>query len=90
MIAESRGHNVRLSRRAKEDLELAIVFLERAKQGVSMNLLTFRTPDIVNICDASEYGLGRFASHGKAWTYQIPKVLRKSPHQYYIIPSTDH
>ena len=80
MLAETKGHNVRMNQRAKDDLELAKKFITRAKQGVSMNLLTFRTPDIVYICDASEYGLGGFASHGRAWTYQIPIELRNRAH----------
>ena len=45
-----------------------------------MNLLTFRSPDITYICDASEYGLGGFATHGRAWTYSIPVKLRNRAH----------
>ena len=45
-----------------------------------MNLLTFSVPDIVYICDASEYGLGGFASHGRAWSYTIPTKLRNRAH----------
>ena len=80
MLAASNGHNVKINNRAREDLELAKLFLIRAKQGVNMNLLTFGTPDVVYICDASECGLDRFASHGRAWTYQIPERLRNRAH----------
>ena len=45
-----------------------------------MNLLTFRLPNITYICDASEYGLGGFASHGRAWSYSIPINLRNRAH----------
>ena len=55
-------------------------FIKRAAKGVSMNLLTFRAPSIIYICDASEYGLGGFASHGRAWSYRIPLNLRKRAH----------
>ena len=41
-----------------------------------MNLLTFRAQDIVYICDALEYGLDGFVSHGRAWTYSTPSNLR--------------
>lgn len=45
-----------------------------------MNVLTFRVLDIINICDASEYGMGGFASHGRAWSYTIPINLRNRAH----------
>ena len=45
-----------------------------------MNLLTFRVPDIVYKCDASEYGLGGFSSHGRPWSYTIPTELRNRAH----------
>ena len=80
ILANAKGHNVRLNQRARDDLRLAQCFIKRANQGMSMNLLTFRIPDIVYICDASEYGLGGFATHGRAWTYQIPKELRNRAH----------
>ena len=45
-----------------------------------MNLLTFRVPDRIYICDAAEYGLGGLANHGRTWTYQIPVELRNRAH----------
>ena len=45
-----------------------------------MNLLTFRSPNIVHIGDASEHGLGSFASHGRAWRFIIPNELRGRAH----------
>ena len=80
ILAARKNHNVRISARAKDDLRLAKTFLTKANQGISMNLLTFRQPDIVYICDAAEYGLGGFASHGRAWTYVIPPDLRSRAH----------
>ena len=80
LVAAHKGHNIRLNKRAKEDLILAKTFIDKVQQGVSMNLLTFRTPDVVYICDAAEYGLGGFASHGRAWTYVIPQNLRNRAH----------
>ena len=73
-------HNVRITRRAREDLSLARSFLSRAHDGVSMNLLTFRAPDIVHIGDASEHGMGAFASHGRAWRLEIPDYLQGRAH----------
>ena len=80
MIAEIKGHNIKLNKLTREDLALAKKFIDKAELGVSMNLLTFRSPDITYICDASEYGLGGFASHGRAWTYRIPVHLRDRAH----------
>ena len=45
-----------------------------------MNLLTFRELDIVYICNAAEYRLGGFASHGRAWAYETPLDLRNRSH----------
>ena len=78
--ADQGKHNVSLTRRAKEDLKLCLKFIHRAQQGVSMNLLTFRSPNIVHIGDASEHGLGSFASHGRAWRFIIPEKLRGRAH----------
>lgn len=67
ILANIKGHNVRLNQRVKEDLKLAQSFITRANQRISLNLLTFRKPDIVYVCDASEYGLGGLTTHGRAW-----------------------
>lgn len=80
ILAANKKHNIKLNRRAKDDLQLAKFFLKRANTGVSMNLLTFRKPDVFCICDAAEYGLGGFASNGRAWTYQISIELRNRAH----------
>ena len=69
MIAEKKKRqNIRLNQRTKDDLLLAKEFLFKMQQGVSMNLLTFREPTNLHICDASEDGLGSFADHGRTWT----------------------
>jgi hypothetical protein len=60
-------HNVRINNRVREDLKLSLQFLAVARSGISMNLVTFRTPDMTYINDASEHGLGGFATHGRAW-----------------------
>ena len=65
--ASKRQHNIRLSKLAQDDLQLCLKFIASAHDGVSMNLLTFRSPNTVHISDASEHGLGAFASHGQAW-----------------------
>ena len=69
-----------MNKRAKEDLMLTKRFIVKGNQGVSMNLLRFRKPELVYICDEAEYGLGGFASHGRAWTNVIPQKLRNRAH----------
>ena len=81
MIAEKKKRqNIRLNQRTKDDLLLAKEFLFEMQQGVSMNLLIFREPRNLHICDASEHGLGGFADHGRAWTYVIPVKVRGRAH----------
>ena len=66
ILADRRKHNVKLSKRVKEDLKLALKFLDKAKIGFSMNTIVFRKPDRFFICDASEHGLGGFSFDGRA------------------------
>ncbi len=80
ILADRKGYNVKLNTRVRNDLTLAKGFLRKVQSGVSLNLLTFRIPGIVYICDASEYGLGGFTSHGRAWSYTIPPKLRNRAH----------
>jgi hypothetical protein len=80
MKAERTGHNAKLTVRARGDITLARKFLKLAHSGVSMNLITFRRPDIIYIGDASEHGLGGFADHGRAWRWHIPEDLRGRAH----------
>ena len=77
---KSKFHNVPFSNRAKEDLKLFLHFLKMAESGVSLNTLTFRKPDVFYVSDASEHGLGGFASHGRAWRFEIPAKLRGRAH----------
>ena len=49
-----------------QDLKLWKKFLNQAKQGINMNLLTYRFPTIVAVTDACEAGLGILLSNGMA------------------------
>ena len=80
ITAERSSHNVRISKRVKTDLKLSLVFLAKAHQGISMNLMTFRAPNKIYINDASEHGLGGFATHGRAWRWCIPTELQGRAH----------
>ena len=61
-----KDHNIKSNKKAKEDLTLAKQILIKANKGISLNLLTFRIPDEMYVCDAAEYGLGGFTNHGRA------------------------
>ena len=65
-----------ITKRTKEDFKLALSFLKRAAQGVSMNSIVFRALTKIYINDASEHGLGGFTTHGRAWSWNIPPKLR--------------
>ena len=80
MKAELSNKNQLINKRTKDDFRLAIKFLERARTGINMNLITFRCPSKIYINDASEHGLGGFATHGRAWSYIIPDHLQGRAH----------
>lgn len=77
---EKNGHNVRISRRARKDMQYVRRFLRKAANGVSLNTIVFRDPDVTWINDACEHGLGAYADHGRAWTYLLPEELRGRAH----------
>ena len=78
--ASASGKNQLLNKRTVEDFKLAAHFLIRARDGVNMNLITFRKPTLIYINDACEHGIGGFATHGRAWTWIIPPHLRGRAH----------
>ena len=52
-------------------------FLKRASLGISINLLTYRAPNIFLRADACEHGLGGLSlNSGLAWRFEIPANLR--------------
>ena len=50
--AKQKKHSALLNKRAKDDLIFTKSFLSRAKDKISINLVMFREPKIVHICDA--------------------------------------
>ena len=77
MKSSESKQNIKVTRNARKDVELHIQFLEKARLGINMNLLTFRKPMYTTIGDACEHGLGAFnVETGTAWTYEIPITLR--------------
>ena len=77
----AKPHSVRITPRAKEDAKLHLQCLEQARNGISMNLLTFRKPTHLIIGDACEHGLGAFnVESGIGYRFIIPEELRGRAH----------
>ena len=60
-----------MTMRSKEAFKIALKFSRKAKEGVNMNLITFRSPNKIYINDASEHRLGGFTTHGRTWVCVI-------------------
>jgi hypothetical protein len=71
---------VHLNKMTIQDLKLWTHILEIARSGISMNLLTYRQPDVVYWSDACEYGIGGYSSRGRAWRWKIPSQLQHRAH----------
>jgi hypothetical protein len=69
----SRQH-ISFSNEEVEDLQLWVRFLLSARQGISMNLLTLRTPSQLCLSDSCPFGLGGFSWTGRAWRARIPRA----------------
>ena len=58
------------------DLNLMLFFLDEAKAGVDMNILSYRKPTKVYRSDSCPAGLGGYSSDGFAWRFYIPLWLK--------------
>ncbi len=55
------------------DFQTLVSFLNSAKEGISMNILTFRKPSQIYRSDSSEFGMGGYnITSGVAWRFEIP------------------
>jgi hypothetical protein len=71
------GRGIRLRPQVLADLRLWLSFLRLAFSGISLNLLSFRTPTHVFRSDASEHGIGGFCGlSGQAWSFEVPPDCR--------------
>lgn len=70
--AKPKRQQLTLSQVELDDLKTWLHFLDNARSGISMNLLTHRTPTNIGISDSCPYGLGGFTWHGRAWRLRIP------------------
>jgi hypothetical protein len=67
---------IHISDSCRDDLLLMLRFLDIAKKGIDMNLITFCKPTHVYRSDSCLYGLGGFSDKGFAWRFEIPADLQ--------------
>ena len=67
---------IALNEECKRDLVLMLKLLEKAKGGIDMNLLGFRSPDRIYYSDSCPAGLGGYSDQGFAWRFRIPDDLQ--------------
>ena len=53
-----------------------LLFIEKVRQGINMNILAFRKPTHVYQSDSCPAGLGGFSHEGFAWRFLIPDNLQ--------------
>ena len=68
----NRKQHLRFTRDELLDLKLWEHFLQQAHDGISLNLLTIRTPTKLSITDSCPFGMGGFSWTGRAWRVRIP------------------
>jgi len=64
---------VRLNEHEIADLRLWLEFLDQARRGISINLLTVRTPTRLAWSDSCPFGLGGYSLQGSAWRIRVPR-----------------
>ena len=67
-----RKQHLRFTRNELLDLQLWEHFLRQAHDGISLNLLTIRSPTRLSITDSCPFGMGGFSWTGRAWRVRIP------------------
>ena len=72
----SNRRSINLTESTRKDLELMLFFLNKAKDGIDMNLLVFRKPTKVYRSDSCPAGMGGYSSDGFAWRWYLPDHLK--------------
>jgi hypothetical protein len=77
MLARSWNRRViNINNKCAKDIVLMQSILDKAKNGINMNLLAFRTPDCVYYSDSCPACLGSYSNQGKAWQFKVPNELK--------------
>ena len=67
--------NIHITQICIDDMKLMQTFLDRARTGIDMNLITYRKPTHVYRSDSCPAGIGGYSHHGFAWRYYLPSIL---------------
>eukprot|EP00957_Ditylum_brightwellii_P047026 3570475-Ditylum_brightwellii.AAC.1 len=59
-----------------KDLRLMLIYLEKASEGVSLNMIVHRKPTHVYRSDSCPNGLGGNSHQGYAWRFYLPEELK--------------
>jgi hypothetical protein len=66
---------ITVDKNCKNDLALMLKILNKAKGGIDMNLLGFRSPNRIYYLDSCPAGLGGYSNQGFMWCFRIPDNL---------------
>ena len=59
--------SININKVCLDDLDLMLFFLRKAREGIDMNLLAYRSPTHVYRTDSCPAGMGGYNHRGKAW-----------------------
>jgi hypothetical protein len=66
---------ITVDKNCKNNLVLMQKVLDKAKGGIDMNLLGFRSPNRFCYSDSCPAGLGGYSNQGFTWRFRIPDNL---------------
>jgi hypothetical protein len=73
LLPQSGKHRqIKTNDKCIRDLNLMQEVLDKTKNGVDMNLLTFRSPGRIYYSDSCPHGLGGYSDQGHAWRFKVP------------------
>jgi hypothetical protein len=67
---------ISINKKCARDLELMQGILDKAKQGIDMNLFAFRLPDCIYYSDSCPAGLGKYSNQEHTWLFKVPENLQ--------------
>jgi hypothetical protein len=67
--------SIKINYECLKDLEMFLVFLKIANDGISLNNIAFRRPTHIYKSDSCPAGLGGYSNRGWAWRWYLPKNL---------------
>jgi len=67
---------IKINDKCMEDLHLMLRFLIIGKEGIDMNIISYRRPTHIYRSDSCPYGLGGYSNEGFAWRFELPTHLR--------------